>query len=82
MNPAPTLLHTAPVPRKSSNAKWFIIGGLVLVVALGAAAYFKNKKTGVATVVIDQALEDYAALVDDGLGDADTSALITRKKAI
>jgi 3-hydroxyisobutyrate dehydrogenase len=36
---------------------------------------------GVATVVIDQALEDYAALVDAGLGDADTSALITRKRA-
>jgi len=37
-------------------------------------------EVGVATVVIDQALEDYAALVDDGLGDADTSALITRKQ--
>jgi 3-hydroxyisobutyrate dehydrogenase len=35
---------------------------------------------GVATVVIDQALEDYAALVDAGLGEADTSALITLKQ--
>jgi 3-hydroxyisobutyrate dehydrogenase len=39
------------------------------------------REAGVATVVIDQALADYAALVDDGLGDADTSALITRKHA-
>jgi 3-hydroxyisobutyrate dehydrogenase len=39
------------------------------------------REAGVATVVIDQALLDYAALVDDGMGDADTSALITRKSA-
>ncbi|MEO6569177.1 MAG: efflux RND transporter periplasmic adaptor subunit [Opitutaceae bacterium] len=52
MNPAPpTLLHTAPAPRKNSNVKWFIIGGLVLIIGLGAAAYFKNKKTGVAVTV-------------------------------
>jgi 3-hydroxyisobutyrate dehydrogenase len=38
------------------------------------------KDAGVATGVIDQALADYAALVDAGLGDADTSALITRKR--
>jgi len=38
------------------------------------------REVGVATVVIDQALADYAALVDAGLGDADTSALITRKR--
>jgi 3-hydroxyisobutyrate dehydrogenase len=38
------------------------------------------REAGVATVVIDQALVDYAALVDAGLGDADTSALITRKR--
>ena len=37
------------------------------------------REVGVATVVIDQALTDYAALVDAGMGDADTSALITRK---
>jgi 3-hydroxyisobutyrate dehydrogenase len=38
------------------------------------------REAGVATVVIDQALVDYAALVEAGLGDADTSALITRKR--
>jgi 3-hydroxyisobutyrate dehydrogenase len=38
------------------------------------------QEAGVATVVIDQALADYAALVEAGLGDADTSALITRKQ--
>jgi 3-hydroxyisobutyrate dehydrogenase len=39
------------------------------------------REAGVATAVIDQALADYTALVDAGLGDADTSALITRKHA-
>jgi 3-hydroxyisobutyrate dehydrogenase len=38
------------------------------------------REAGVSTVVVDQALADYAALVDAGLGDADTSALITRKQ--
>jgi 3-hydroxyisobutyrate dehydrogenase len=37
------------------------------------------REVGVGTGVIDQALVDYSALVDAGLGDADTSALITRK---
>ena len=36
-------------------------------------------EAGVSTVVIDQALADYAALVEAGMGEADTSALITRK---
>lgn len=36
---------------------------------------------GTSTAVIDQALADYAALVDAGHGDADTSALIVRKRA-
>jgi 3-hydroxyisobutyrate dehydrogenase len=39
------------------------------------------REAGVATAVIDQSLADYAALVDAGMGDADTSALITRKHA-
>ncbi|MEO7411957.1 MAG: efflux RND transporter periplasmic adaptor subunit [Opitutaceae bacterium] len=51
MNPAPSPFHPAAVPRKSSNVKWFIIGGLVLVIALGVAAYFKKKKAGTAVVV-------------------------------
>lgn len=36
---------------------------------------------GVSTVVIEQALADYAALTEAGHGDADTSALILRKRA-
>lgn len=35
---------------------------------------------GIRSVVIDQALADYAELVDRGRGDADTSALITLKR--
>jgi 3-hydroxyisobutyrate dehydrogenase len=37
------------------------------------------QEVGVSTAVIEQALADYAALVEAGMGDADTSALITRK---
>jgi 3-hydroxyisobutyrate dehydrogenase len=39
------------------------------------------REAGVATAVIDQSLADYAALVEAGMGEADTSALITRKHA-
>ena len=39
------------------------------------------REAGVSTAVIDQSLADYAALVDAGMGEADTSALITRKHA-
>jgi 3-hydroxyisobutyrate dehydrogenase len=39
------------------------------------------REAGVGTGVIDQALADYAALVEAGMGEADTSALITRKRA-
>jgi HlyD family secretion protein len=46
MNPAP-----APSLPKKSNAKWFILGGLILVIALGAAAYVQKQKGGQATVV-------------------------------
>lgn len=35
---------------------------------------------GTSTAVIDQALADYAALTDAGYGDADTSALLVRKR--
>lgn len=35
---------------------------------------------GIRSVVIDQALDDYAELVDRGRGEADTSALITLKR--
>lgn len=39
------------------------------------------RDAGVATATIDQALADYAALVERGAGEADTSALITLKRA-
>ena len=40
------------------------------------------QSAGIRTTVIDQALADYSELVQDrGLGDSDTSALITLKRA-
>jgi 3-hydroxyisobutyrate dehydrogenase len=39
-----------------------------------------TRELGVRTSVIEQALADYAELVERGLGDADTSALITLKR--
>lgn len=38
------------------------------------------RTAGTSTAVIDQALADYAALTDAGYGDADTSALLVRKR--
>jgi 3-hydroxyisobutyrate dehydrogenase len=38
------------------------------------------QNAGVNTAVIEQALADYAQLVERGLGDADTSALIELKR--
>lgn len=38
------------------------------------------RDSGIRSVVIEQALADYAELVDRGRGDADTSALITLKR--
>ena len=38
------------------------------------------REAGIRTTVIGQALADYAELVDAGLGDADTSALIRLKR--
>jgi HlyD family secretion protein len=53
MNPAPAV----PVPRKKSKTKWFVLGGLVLLVALGTAAYFKKKSTDqVVAVTTDKAI--------------------------
>lgn len=49
MNPAPSESKPAPagvVPRKHSNAKWFILGGILLLIALGVGAYFKKKADG------------------------------------
>lgn len=38
------------------------------------------RDSGLRTTIIDQALADYAELVERGQGDADTSALITLKR--
>ena len=40
------------------------------------------RDSGLRTTVIEQALADYAELVERGLGDADTSALITLKRSV
>lgn len=48
MTPVPAAAKTpsgsAPAA-KSSKTKWFIIGGVVLVLALGGGAYYRNKTT-------------------------------------
>lgn len=41
--PSPTSAAAARAPKKKSKLKWYILGGVVLVLALGAAAYFKGK---------------------------------------
>ena len=51
MNPAPTSFHVAPPVRKKSKVIWFVLGGLVLMTGLGAAAYFKNKGKSKGTIV-------------------------------
>lgn len=45
MNPAPAAPKAAPAPvaRKGSNTKWFVLGGIVLVVVAGVGAWMKNK---------------------------------------
>jgi HlyD family secretion protein len=59
MNPAPAPASLRPdlAPRSSSKVKWFILAGIVLVVALGVAAYFKKKTEGaVVTVTTEKAV--------------------------
>ena len=60
MNPAPPVSKLTPVgvvPRKRSNAKWFILGGILLLVALGVGAYFKKKSDGqIVTVTTENAI--------------------------
>ena len=54
MNPASPVSKLAPVgaaPRKSSKMKWFVLGGLLLVIALGVGAFMKKKAEGQATMV-------------------------------
>lgn len=42
----------ASVPkRKRSNLKWYLLGGIVLLAGLGAAAYYRHKAAGEATPV-------------------------------
>ena len=46
MNPAPAAAKTtsgSTPSTKSSKTKWFIIGGVVLVLGLGGGAYYRNK---------------------------------------
>src|SRR4051812_8355899 len=48
MNPAPAVQKSVPAPvvhKKSNKTKWFVLGGIVLVVGLGTAVYFKNKNS-------------------------------------
>lgn len=46
MNPAPA----APV-RKKSHAKWYLLGGIVLLVAIGAGIYLKKKNSSPAVAI-------------------------------
>ncbi|MEO5958343.1 MAG: efflux RND transporter periplasmic adaptor subunit [Opitutaceae bacterium] len=50
MNPAPAASGAA-LPRKKSKTVWLVLGGLILVIGLGAAAYFKKKSQGQVTTV-------------------------------
>ncbi len=60
MNPGSPVARTAPavsVGHKKSKLKWFVLGGVVLVVGLGVAAYFKKKTAAqVVTVSTDKAV--------------------------
>lgn len=50
MNPANSS-QSAPAARPKSKAKWFVLGGLLLVIALGVGGYFKAKSSGQTVVV-------------------------------
>lgn len=60
MNPAPAVPRVAPsvaTSRKKSRTKWFILGGLILLVAAGVAAYFKKKSAAdIVSVTTDRAI--------------------------
>lgn len=57
MNPAPASFQVAPPSRPRSYAIWYVLGALVLVIGLGAAAYFKKKQSGaVVTVTTEKAV--------------------------
>jgi HlyD family secretion protein len=54
MNPASTVSKLAPVGTvvpKKSNTKWFVLGGLLLLIGLGVGAYFKRRAAGQVVVV-------------------------------
>jgi HlyD family secretion protein len=52
MNPVPAVPRTAAAkPARKSALKWYVLGGGVLVMALGAAAYF-HKKTAATVVTV------------------------------
>jgi HlyD family secretion protein len=49
MNSASTLSKSMPTsvaPRRKSKTIWFVLGGILLLIALGVGAYFKNKAAG------------------------------------
>jgi HlyD family secretion protein len=54
MNPASPVSKPTPAgvpPRKKSNSKWFILGGILLLIALGVGGYYKSKAAGEGIVV-------------------------------
>lgn len=54
MNPASTVSKTTPTsaaPRKKSKTIWFVLGGILLLIALGVGGYMKSKAAGQAVAV-------------------------------
>lgn len=60
MNPPPAVPRVAPAvatPHKKSKAKWYILGGVVLLIAAGTAAYLKKKSAAqVVSVTTEKAV--------------------------
>lgn len=49
MNPASTLSKSTPTgvaPRRKSKTIWFVLGGILLLIALGVGGYMKSKAAG------------------------------------
>lgn len=51
MNPVPAAASRPAAPLRKSNAKWFILGGVILVALLAVGVYFKRKTQNTGTVV-------------------------------
>jgi HlyD family secretion protein len=59
MNPPPAAAKPASIAVKprSSSMKWFVIGGLVILIGLGVAAWLKKKSAGqIVTVTVEKAV--------------------------